>query len=220
MSHNYVKKMKVLDSANATTIYTVPDTKTAFLNAFRVVETSNNATSHTLTVTDSSANVFAVWTNVALTAFNEGDVIPRNLVLNQGDVVKFTATDANRITIHASFLERDQGVNNTFVAHRKDHTSSGNATIYTVPTGKKAIVNSIILSNDHASSTSGTTYAKFADSSDNEFSYAIGAVAAETAVELCARPQIMDEGEYIIVSPNTANTLHSHASVLEISNPG
>ena len=220
MAHNYVTKKYNLSTTSATTLYTVPDEKTAFLNSFRYSETSNNATTLTITITDSSANVFSVITAATISALVETDIFARNLILNEGDIIKATAGDSNRLTLHLSILERDQGVNNKFIAKRNDYTTTDTVTVYTVPTAKKAIVSSVLIHNDDTSNASGTTYVKFNDSSDTAFIYLGGTVAAGLAAEFCARPQVMDESEYITFHPGSANDLHSHFSILEIGNPG
>ncbi len=220
MAHNYVSKRYNLSTTSATTLYTVPSEKTAFLNSFRYSETSNNATTLTITITDSNANVFSFITTGTASALAEADVLTRNLILNEGDIIKGTAADANRLTLHLSILERDQGVNNKFIAKRNDYTTTDTVTVYTVPTAKKAIVSSIIIANDDASNASGTSYLKFNNSSDTAFTYEWGSLAALGAIELCARPQVMDEGDYFTVAAGAANRLHSNVSILEIGNPG
>ena len=220
MAHNYVSKRYNLSTTSATTLYTVPSEKTAFINGFRFAETSNNATTLTLTVTDSSANVFALFTTATVSAAADGESFSRNFILNEGDILKAPAGDANRLTLNLSFLERDQGVNNKFIAKRNDYTTTDTVTVYTVPTAKKAIVSSIMVANDDASNASGTSYLKFNNSSDTAFTYEWGSLAALAATELCARPQVMDEGDYFTVAAGAANRLHSNVSILEIGNPG
>ena len=220
MAHNYVTKKYNLSTTSATTLYTVPSEKTAFINSFRYAETSNNATTLTITITDSSANVFSFITTGAASALAEADVLTRNLILNEGDIIKGTAADANRLTLHLSILERDQGVNNKFIAKRNDYTTTDTVTVYTVPTAKKAILSSILIANDDASNASGNSYLKFNNSSGTAFTYEWGSLAALAATELCARPQVMDEGDYFTVAAGAANRLHSNVSILEIGNPG
>jgi len=220
MAHNYVTKRYNLSTTSVTTLYTVPSEKTAFVNSFRFAETSNNATTLTLTVTDSSGNVFALFTTAAVSAGADGESFARNFIMNEGDILKATAGDANRLTLNLSILERDQGVNNKFIAKRNDYTTTDTITVYTVPTAKKAILSSILIANDDASNATGNTYLKFNNSSDTAFTYEWGSLAALGAIELCARPQVMDEGDYFTVSAGAANRLHSNVSILEIGNPG
>ena len=221
MAHNYITKKYNLSTTDETTLYTVPDEKTAFINSLRMVETSNNAVTFTLTVTDSSANVFSVSSSAAgLSAGTKAEYFPRNIILNEGDILKLTAATANRLTLHLSILERDQGVNNKFIAKRNDYTSTSETTVYTVPAAKKAIVSSAFLCNDDTSNATGTNYVKFYNSGGTAFTSNWGSIAAGVAGEIMTRPQVMDESESIKVSAGAANRLHTHFSILEIGNPG
>ena len=221
MAHNYITKKYNLSTTDETTLYTVPSEKTAFLNSLRMVETSNNAVTFTLTITDSSANVFSISSSAAsLSAGTQIEGFGRNLMFNEGDILKITAAAANRITVHLSILERDQGVNNKFIAKRNDYTSTSETTVYTVPTAKKSIVSSTFLCNDDTSNATGTNYVKVYNSGGTAFTMEWGNIAAGVAGELMARPLVMDESESIKVTAGAANRLHSHFSILEIGNPG
>jgi hypothetical protein len=221
MAHNYITKKYNLSTTDATTLYTVPDEKTAFLNSFRMVETSNNNVTFTMTVTDSSANVFSIFSSAyTLLAGTKGENFSRNMILNEGDILKITAGTANRITVHLSILERDQGVNNKFIAKRNDYTTTDETTVYTVPAAKKAILSSGVFSNDDTSNATGTNYVKMYNSGGTAFTTNWGAIAAGTSLEIMTRPQVMDESEAIKVTAGAANRLHSHFSILEIGNPG
>jgi len=219
MAHNYVKKMYNLSTTNATTVYTVPSEKTAFINSLRLNEISGNATSWDVTITDSSANVFSVYKSYAIAAGQEQELFSRNMILNEGDILKFTAATADRLVLHASILERDQGVNNKFIAKHNDYTTTDETTVYTVPAAKKAILSELWLSNDDTGNTIAATV-KMYNSEGTAFILSEGTIAAGTSGEAMARPQIMDESEAIKVTAGTANRLHTHFSILEIGNPG
>jgi|TARA_Y100000296_G_C5036732_1_gene187663 hypothetical protein len=219
MAHNYVKKMYNLSTTNATTVYTVPSEKTAFINSLRLNEISGNATSWDVTITDSSANVFSVYKSYAIAAGQEQELFSRNWILNEGDILKFTAATADRLVLHASILERDQGVNNKFIAKHNDYTTTDETTVYTVPAAKKAVLSELWFSNDDTGNTIAVTV-KMYNSSGTAFILSEGTIAAGTSGEAMARPQIMDESEAIKVTAGTANRLHTHFSILEIGNPG
>jgi len=219
MAHNYVKKMYNLSTTNATTVYTVPSEKTAFINSLRLNEISGNATSWDVTITDSSANVFSVYKSYAIAAGQEQELFSRNWILNEGDILKFTAATADRLVLHASILERDQGVNNKFIAKHNDYTTTDETTVYTVPAAKKAILSELWFSNDDTGNTIAATV-KMYNSEGTAFILSEGTIAAGTSGEAMARPQIMDESEAIKVTAGTANRLHTHFSILEIGNPG
>jgi len=219
MAHNYVKKMYNLSTTNATTVYTVPSEKTAFINSLRLNEISGNATSWDVTITDSSANVFSVYKSYAIAAGQEQELFSRNWILNEGDILKFTAATADRLVLHASILERDQGVNNKFIAKHNDYTTTDETTVYTVPAAKTAILSELWFSNDDTGNTIAATV-KMYNSEGTAFILSEGTIAAGTSGEAMARPQIMDESEAIKVTAGTANRLHTHFSILEIGNPG
>ena len=219
MSHNYVKKMYNLSTTNATTVYTVPSEKTAFINSLRLNEISGNATSWDVTITDSSANVFSVYKSYAIAAGQEQELFSRNWILNEGDILKFTAATADRLVLHASILERDQGVNNKFIAKHNDYTTTDETTVYTVPAAKKAILSELWFSNDDTGNTIAATV-KMYNSEGTAFILSEGTIAAGVSGEAMARPQIMDESEAIKVTAGAANRVHTHFSILEIGNPG
>jgi len=219
MAHNYVKKMYNLSTTNATTVYTVPSEKTAFINSLRLNEISGNATSWDVTITDSSANVFSVYKSYAIAAGQEQELFSRNWILNEGDILKFTAATADRLVLHASILERDQGVNNKFIAKHNDYTTTDETTVYTVPAAKKAILSELWFSNDDTGNTIAVTV-KMYNSEGTAFILSEGTIAAGVSGEAMPRPQIMDESEAIKVTAGTANRLHTHFSILEIGNPG
>jgi hypothetical protein len=208
-----------LSTTNATTVYTVPSEKTAFINSLRLNEISGNATSWDVTITDSSANVFSVYKSYAIAAGQEQELFSRNWILNEGDILKFTAATADRLVLHASILERDQGVNNKFIAKHNDYTTTDETTVYTVPAAKKAILSELWFSNDDTGNTIAATV-KMYNSEGTAFILSEGTIAAGTSGEAMARPQIMDESEAIKVTAGTANRLHTHFSILEIGNPG
>ncbi len=219
MAHNYVTKKLNLSTTSATTVYTVPSEKTAFINSLRLNEISGNATSWDVTITDSSANVFSVYKSYAVAAGVERELFSRNMILNEGDILKFTAATADRLVLHASILERDQGVNNKFIAKHNDYTTTDETTVYTVPAAKKAILSEFWFSNDDTGNTIAVTV-KMYNSEGTAFILSEGTIAAGTSGEAMARPQIMDESEAIKVTAGTANRLHTHFSILEIGNPG
>jgi len=221
MAHNYVTKKLNLSTTSATTVYTVPSEKTAFINNLRLCETSGNNTNFTVTFTDSSANLFSVYSSgYAIVAGAETELFSRAMILNEGDILKITAGTADRITVHASILERDQGVNNKFISKHNDYTSTSETTVYTVPAAKKAILSEVWVSNDDASNATGVNYIKIYNSSGTGFILNQGTVAAGIAGEVMPRPAVLDESEAIKVTAGAANRLHTHFSILEIGNPG
>ena len=114
MADTFLLKPVDLTTNAATTIYTVPTTDdttvpatestTAIIKSIRVANDSGSADTVTLTVTRSSA-VFAVETVKAVAANIAIEVLTVPLVANEGDIIKATAANANRLHVLLSVLE-------------------------------------------------------------------------------------------------------------------
>ena len=96
-----------------------------------------------------------------------------------------------------------------------DLTTTDNTTIYTTPASSRAIIKSIIVSEDAGSGStititlvnaSGTIFNLFKDK----------AIASKATTELLNQPLIMEESEVLKVQAADANELHVVASILEI----
>ena len=61
MANSFVNKKADLTSTSATTLYTVPDFSTAVIKSIIVSEDSGNADTITVTLTDTSDNVFSLF---------------------------------------------------------------------------------------------------------------------------------------------------------------
>ena len=114
LADTFLLKPVDLTTTNATTIYTVPTTDdttvpatpstTAIIKSIRVANDSGSDDTVTLTVTRSSA-VFAVETVKAVAANTAIEVLTVPLVANEGDIIKATAANANRLHVLLSVLE-------------------------------------------------------------------------------------------------------------------
>ena len=104
---------------------------------------------------------------------------------------------------------------NVFTNAKKDLTTNGVTTVYTVPSFKTAVVKSILVSDDSGSGTTITV--TLVDSSSNIFSlFKSKSVSANTTVELLTQPLVMEASEVLKVQAAYANRLHVVASILEI----
>ena len=61
MANSFVNKKADLTSTSATTLYTVPSYSTAVIKSILVSEDSGNADTITVTLTDTSDNVFSLF---------------------------------------------------------------------------------------------------------------------------------------------------------------
>jgi hypothetical protein len=105
MANSFVNKKADLTSTSATTLYTVPDFSTAVIKSILVSEDSGNADTITVTLTDSSDNVFSLFNVKAISANATTELLSAPIVAQESEVIKVTAATANRLHVVLSALE-------------------------------------------------------------------------------------------------------------------
>ena len=105
MANSFVNKKVDLTSTSATTLYTVPSATTAVIKSILVSEDSGNADTITVTITDTSSNVFSLFKTKAISANATSELLSAPLVLQESEVLKVTAATANRLHVVLSALE-------------------------------------------------------------------------------------------------------------------
>ena len=93
-----------LTTTNATTLCTCPALMNAVIESMVVAEDSNNADSITVTLTNGS-DVFSIYKDKAVGAKGTVELFSRDLILVSGDIIKVTATTANRLHVISSIIE-------------------------------------------------------------------------------------------------------------------
>ena len=89
-------------------------------------------------------------------------------------------------------------------------------TLYTVPSNSRAIVKSLLVSNDAGSAA--TITATLTDAASAVFSlFKVKSIASNTTEQLLTEPLILLENEILKVTASDANELHVVASLLEIN---
>ncbi len=97
-----------------------------------------------------------------------------------------------------------------------DLTTTDNTVVYTTPSGSRAIIKSILVSED--SNNADTVTLTVTDASDAVFSlFKEKAIAAKATNELLTQPLVLLESEVLKAQAATANRLHVVVSILEIS---
>ena len=105
MANSFVNKKADLTTTSATTLYTVPSATTAVIKSILVSEDSGNADTITITITDTSDNVFSLFKTKSISANATTELLTGPLVLEESEVLKVTAATANRLHVVASVLE-------------------------------------------------------------------------------------------------------------------
>jgi len=115
------------------------------------------------------------------------------------------------------FLKRRGGfLANSFKNAKVDLTTTNATTLYTAPNTARAIIKSILVSED--SGNADTITVTLTNASSAVFSlFKVKAVAANTTIELLTAPLVVTESEIIEVTAATAGRLHVVMSILEVS---
>ena len=105
MANSFVNKKADLTTTSATTLYTVPSATTGVIKSILVSEDSGNADTITVTITDTSDNVFSLFKTKSISANATTELLTAPLVLEESEVLKVTAATANRLHVVVSVLE-------------------------------------------------------------------------------------------------------------------
>ena len=112
MANSFVNKKVDLTTTSATTLYTVPDATTAIIKSILVSndDASGQSAQLNITLTNSSDAVFSI----AFQKVIEGaqgqagdpiEVLSKTLVAETGDIIKVSASAANRLHVILSAME-------------------------------------------------------------------------------------------------------------------
>ena len=103
---SFYKNAKVdLTSTDVTTLYTAPAATTAVFKSLIVADDSGSTSTITVTLTDSAAAVFVIYNVKATSANGTLELLTQPLVVQESEILKVTAANANRLHVVGSYLE-------------------------------------------------------------------------------------------------------------------
>ena len=105
MANSFVNKKVDLTTTSATTLYTVPSATTAIVKSILVSDDSGSGDTITVTVTDTSDNVFSLFKTKSISANGTSELLSAPLVLKESEILKVTAATANRLHVVLSALQ-------------------------------------------------------------------------------------------------------------------
>ena len=105
MANSFINKKNELTTADLTTVYTVPSFKTAVVKSILVSDDSGSGTTITVTLVDSSSNIFSLFKSKSVSANTTVELLTQPLVMEASEVLKVQAAYANRLHVVASILE-------------------------------------------------------------------------------------------------------------------
>ncbi len=105
---------------------------------------------------------------------------------------------------------------NVYKNAKVDFTTTDNTTVYTSPSNSRAIIKSILVSDDSGSGDSINV--TLTDASAAVFSlFKTKTIASNATTELITQPIVLQESEILKAQATTAGRLHMIVSLLEIN---
>ena len=105
MANIYKNQKQDLTTTDITTLYTVPSNSRAIIKSILVCDDSNNGSTITVTLTDASSNVFVLFDVKSVAGHATEQLLTQPVILEENEIFKVTAADANRLHVVASILE-------------------------------------------------------------------------------------------------------------------
>jgi len=105
MANSFINKKVDLTTTDLTTLYTVPSFKTAVIKSLIVSEDAGSGSTITITLVNSSGAIFNVYKDKAIASKATSELLSQPLVMEESEVLKVQAADANELHVIASILE-------------------------------------------------------------------------------------------------------------------
>ena len=105
MANNFINKKADLPTTDLTTLYTVPTAKTAVVKSILVSEDAGSGANITITLVDSSSNIFSLFKSKTISSNTTTELLTHPLVMEESEILKVQASDANELHVIASILE-------------------------------------------------------------------------------------------------------------------
>ena len=105
MANKYRNAKVDLTTTDVTTLYTVPSDSRAIVKSILVSDDSGSGDSITVTITDASSNVFSLFKSKTVGTNATEQLLSEPLILQESEILKVTATTADRLHVVASILE-------------------------------------------------------------------------------------------------------------------
>jgi hypothetical protein len=105
MANIYKNQKQDLTTTDITTLYAVPSNSRAIVKSILVCDDSNNGSTITATITDASSNIFVLFDVKSVAGHATEQLLTQPVILEENEIFKVTAADANRLHVVASILE-------------------------------------------------------------------------------------------------------------------
>ena len=105
MANSFKNKKVDLTTTDLTTLYTVPSATTTVVKSILVTEDAGSGSTITITLVNSSGAIFNLFKDKAIASKATTELLSQPLVMEESEVLKVQAADANELHVIASILE-------------------------------------------------------------------------------------------------------------------
>ena len=105
MANIYKNELIDLTTTDNTTIYTTPASSRAIIKSIIVSEDAGSGCDITFTITNASSAVFNLFKDKTISSKSTTELLTHPLILEENQILKAQATDANELHVIVSILE-------------------------------------------------------------------------------------------------------------------
>ena len=105
MANIYKNELVDLTTTDNTTIYTTPSDSRAIIKSILVSEDAGSGCNITFTIVNAASAVFNLFKDKTISSKSTTELLTHPLILQENEVLKAQATDANELHVIASILE-------------------------------------------------------------------------------------------------------------------
>ena len=105
MANSFKNKKVDLTTTDLTTLYTVPSATTTVIKSLLVSEDAGSGSTITITLVNSSGAIFNLFKTKAISSNTTTELLTQPLVVQENEILKVQASDANELHVIASILE-------------------------------------------------------------------------------------------------------------------
>jgi len=105
MSNSFVNAKLDLTTTDNTTLYTTPSANVSMVKSLLISNDSGSSCNITVTLTDASGNVFSLFKTKAIDTNTTTELLTHPLVIEESEILKVQASDANELHVIASILQ-------------------------------------------------------------------------------------------------------------------
>tara|TARA_Y100001963_G_scaffold127343_1_gene180647 strand:- start:207 stop:548 length:342 start_codon:yes stop_codon:yes gene_type:complete len=105
MANSFKNKKVDLTTTDLTTLYTVPSATTTVVKSLLITEDAGSGSTITITLVDASGAIFNLFKDKAIGSKATTELLTQPFVMEESEILKVQAADANELHVIASILE-------------------------------------------------------------------------------------------------------------------